>query len=102
MVSPSGDSELQNLQTAIGVAGGTRTLKIPACGAGPEIISESETIVLVMATPIDRHMSPPFQVIDEALKSRGDPGGAEPPVEPADTFQLAILREPFALTRQIG
>jgi UDP-N-acetyl-D-mannosaminuronic acid dehydrogenase len=36
---------------------------------GPEVISESEAVVLVMATPIDGHMSPSFQAIDEALKS---------------------------------
>jgi UDP-N-acetyl-D-mannosaminuronic acid dehydrogenase len=36
---------------------------------GPEVISESEALVLVMATPIDGHMSPSFQAIDEALKS---------------------------------
>jgi UDP-N-acetyl-D-mannosaminuronic acid dehydrogenase len=36
---------------------------------GPEVISESEAVVLVMATPIDGHMSPSFQTIDNALKS---------------------------------
>jgi UDP-N-acetyl-D-mannosaminuronic acid dehydrogenase len=36
---------------------------------GPEVISESETVVLVMATPIDGHMSPSFHAIDDALKS---------------------------------
>ncbi|MBV8135016.1 MAG: nucleotide sugar dehydrogenase [Deltaproteobacteria bacterium] len=35
----------------------------------PEVISESEAVVLVMATPIDGHMSPSFQVIDKALKA---------------------------------
>jgi UDP-N-acetyl-D-mannosaminuronic acid dehydrogenase len=37
--------------------------------SGPEVISESANLVVVMATPIDEHMSPSFQAIDEALKS---------------------------------
>jgi len=37
--------------------------------SGPEVISDSANLVLVMATPIDSHMSPSFQAIDDALKS---------------------------------
>lgn len=35
----------------------------------PEVISQSANVVLVLATPIDDHMSPSFGTIDEALKS---------------------------------
>jgi UDP-N-acetyl-D-mannosaminuronic acid dehydrogenase len=35
----------------------------------PEVIAESRNLVLVSATPIDSHMSPSFQAIDEVLKS---------------------------------
>jgi UDP-N-acetyl-D-mannosaminuronic acid dehydrogenase len=36
---------------------------------GPEVISQSDAIVLVLATPIDGHMSPSFEGMDEALKT---------------------------------
>jgi UDP-N-acetyl-D-mannosaminuronic acid dehydrogenase len=37
--------------------------------SGPEVISDSDAVVLVLATPIDSHMSPSFRAIDGALKS---------------------------------
>jgi UDP-N-acetyl-D-mannosaminuronic acid dehydrogenase len=37
--------------------------------SGPEVISESDAVVLVLATPIDSHMSPCFRAIDDVLQS---------------------------------
>ena len=36
---------------------------------GPEVVSQSDAVVLVLATPIDGHMSPSFEGIDDALKA---------------------------------
>jgi UDP-N-acetyl-D-mannosaminuronic acid dehydrogenase len=38
-------------------------------GSNPEVIAQSDAIVLVVVTPIDGHMSPSFQAIDDILKS---------------------------------
>jgi len=38
-------------------------------GSNPEAIGDSDAVVLVVATPIDGHMSPSFQQIDDILKS---------------------------------
>ncbi len=38
-------------------------------GNDPGVISESDAVVLVVATPIDGHMSPSFQAIDDILKA---------------------------------
>jgi UDP-N-acetyl-D-mannosaminuronic acid dehydrogenase len=40
-----------------------------AVGSNPEVIAQSDAIVLVVVTPIDGHMSPSFQAIDDILKS---------------------------------
>jgi UDP-N-acetyl-D-mannosaminuronic acid dehydrogenase len=35
----------------------------------PDVIAESDALVLVLATPIDSHMAPSFSLIDDALRS---------------------------------
>src|ERR1700688_1607566 len=38
-------------------------------GSSPDVIGESDAVVLVVATPIDSHMSPSFKAIDDVLAS---------------------------------
>jgi UDP-N-acetyl-D-mannosaminuronic acid dehydrogenase len=38
-------------------------------GSSPDVIAESDAVVLVVATPIDGHMSPSFTAIDDVLSS---------------------------------
>ena len=38
-------------------------------GSSPDVIGESDAVVLVVATPIDGHMSPSFKAIDDVLAS---------------------------------
>ncbi len=38
-------------------------------GADPAVVAESDALVLVGATPIDDHMSPSFQAVDDILRS---------------------------------
>src|ERR1700722_574629 len=38
-------------------------------GSSPDVIKESDAVVLVVATPIDSHMSPSFKAIDDVLAS---------------------------------
>jgi UDP-N-acetyl-D-mannosaminuronic acid dehydrogenase len=38
-------------------------------GSDPQVIAQSDAIVLVVATPIDGHMSPSFNAVDDILKA---------------------------------
>jgi UDP-N-acetyl-D-mannosaminuronic acid dehydrogenase len=44
--------------------------KLIATGS-PDVIAQSDALVLVLATPIDGHMAPSFTPIDEALRTYG-------------------------------